>query len=263
MSSTGRSDVRRERDDFPTPGWCVDRLLDRNRFPGGIWLEPSAGEGGIIRSVNAWRSRAALTPVSWAASEINPAYEATLGGMAVVEIGDFLRPANPSGVVGYDVAIGNPPYEVAMDFVLEARRRARVVAFLLRANFLGSAERQDFWQRDMPDIYLLPNRPTFAVTKKLDPRSGKWKTTSSDSCEYAWFVWPEPHFSITYPTTRRTVAACFGPQPSGIIGPKMPNEATTRRTGRIEVLDITPEDVRAQWRSRAPVVTVGANGAVT
>ena len=47
---------------------------------------------------------------------------------------------------------------------------------LLRLNFLGSQERSDYLREHMPDIYVIPNRPSFTGGK-------------TDSIEYAWFVW--------------------------------------------------------------------------
>jgi len=47
---------------------------------------------------------------------------------------------------------------------------------LLRLNYLGTTERNDFFRHMMPDISVLPERPSF---------DGK----GTDSIEYAWFVW--------------------------------------------------------------------------
>jgi len=47
---------------------------------------------------------------------------------------------------------------------------------LLRLNFLASERRQEWMKTDTPDVYVLPNRPSFR---------GK----GSDATEYAWFVW--------------------------------------------------------------------------
>lgn len=229
MSSTGRRGVRRRRDDYPTPAWCVERLLDRVALPGQRWLEPSAGEGGIIHAVNEWRAWSGQPALNWTATEVYTRYRRDLQKAAHhVIIGDF-RSAGNRLCYDYDVAIGNPPYDDAMDFIVEARKRARVVAYLLRLNFLGSEERQAFFRRDMPDIYQLPNRPTFVVTMRRNRKTGGLKATTTDSCEYGWFVWPE----------------------------LAPGE--TRSRGRIEVLDVTPAEVRAEWRKRAPVIVENDN----
>ncbi len=96
--------------------------------------------------------------------------------------------------------------------------RCKTVAFLLRLNFLGADERSDFWREYPPDIYVLPNRPSFFVftkdeyicpscKKSLQVAEGEpapackkcmvrgiykgKKYTHSDATEYAWFVYGE------------------------------------------------------------------------
>lgn len=171
MSATGRGTVRNEADFYGTPAYCVHRLLEAKKLPGGLWLEPSAGEGAIIKAVNAVR-----TDVQWSAFEIREACRPFLAPLVRGDrsfIGDFL-PVFP--VPGVDVAIGNPPFMDAMAFVLRALRWAPHVALLLRLNFLGSAKRRALFANEMPDIYVLPNRPSF---------TGK----GTDATEYCWMVW--------------------------------------------------------------------------
>lgn len=71
MSSTKRGGQRSEADNYQTPPWCVERLMDKigpqlnpedNR-----WLEPGAGEGNVIWAVNEH-----LAGVNWTAVEIRP-----------------------------------------------------------------------------------------------------------------------------------------------------------------------------------------------
>jgi hypothetical protein len=47
---------------------------------------------------------------------------------------------------------------------------------LLRLNFLGSSVRAQFMRSHTPDVYVLPNRPSFTGN-------------GTDSIEYTWFVW--------------------------------------------------------------------------
>lgn len=173
MSSTNRGAERRPADYYPTPGWCVRRLLERVHLPLGRWLEPGAGQGHIIRAVT--------LPVDWVACELRPEcsepLRAAVGTSGRVEICDFLRgdlaARHPEP---FDVAIGNPPYGLAMEFIAAALQRARTVAFLLRVAFLASRERQPFFQQNMPSVYVLPDRPSFTGT-------------GTDSADYAWFIW--------------------------------------------------------------------------
>jgi hypothetical protein len=180
VSATNRGERGGEGADyFPTPAWCVDWLLRAVDLPGGWWLEPSAGEGAIIRAVNARR-----TDVCWSAIEIR---EEAMGALAravasggrsgAVDRDDFLTAApRYAHVDHHDVVCGNPPFNAAAEFIARALRVAPVVAFLLRLNFLGSQKRLDFWRRHPADVYVLSERPSF---------DGE----GTDATEYAWFVW--------------------------------------------------------------------------
>jgi hypothetical protein len=176
VSAAGRGPRLGGPEDFyATPAYCVDRLLDVVEFPGGIWVEPGAGSGSIIRAVGAHRS-----DITWTAIEIReeeaPGLSALCGRIPI--IGDFL--ADP--FVGGDavsVVIGNPPYSLALEFINRALALfpGAYVAFLLRLNFAASRTRAPLMRRATPDVYVLPDRPSF--------RNGK-----TDATEYAWFVWP-------------------------------------------------------------------------
>lgn len=175
MSSTNRGGKRTPADYYPTPAWCVHRLLEAVAFPGGRWLEVAAGDGAIIRAASERR-----TDVEWTALELREECKAPLaaltGSRRRVRIGDFLdlEPAKLGD--RFDLAITNPPYSLGMEMVRHSLGFADQVAMLLRLNFLASAERAPFMHQHAPDVYVLPNRPSF---------SGR----GTDSIEYAWFVW--------------------------------------------------------------------------
>lgn len=183
MSATGRGERGGGGADFfPTPAWCVDWLLRAVDLPGGDWLEPSAGDGAIIRAVNARRK-----DVKWTAVEIReemrPRLEASGVHRELVIAGvDFLaadcrvRLASDTHFEGYDVVLGNCPYGEAGRHVHCALLEGKIVALLLRLNFLGSQKRCDFWRRHPADVYVLSERPSF---------DGE----GTDATEYAWFVW--------------------------------------------------------------------------
>ena len=168
--------TRRPMDDYPTPGWCVDRLLEVVELPwSGVWLEPCAGEGRIIERVNAHHD-GRWPAVRWHAWDIQERYRRPLEQLrARVEIGDMLDPVR-GGRGRFDVVITNPPFALAMDVLLVARTLAPIVVLLLRRNFVASAKRYEYLSRNMPAEYLLPNRPSFVGGR-------------TDSCEYAWMVW--------------------------------------------------------------------------
>lgn len=169
MSATNRGAVRIEADYYPTPAWCVRRLIERAELPGGDWLEPAAGDGAIIRAVNAVRA-----DINWTAVELRHECRDSLVGMCFPLLGvDFLK---WNSIGGYHVIVTNPPYSLAMEFVKASLPLASYVAMLLRVNFLGSAKRSAFFRDEMPDVYVLPNRPSFTGG-------------GTDATEYAWMVW--------------------------------------------------------------------------
>jgi len=179
MSSKGRK--RKDAADsfseyYPTPGWCVHRFIERASFlPNGSWLEPCAGNGDIIQGINDKRPG----KISWAANELRPECEPTLRKFTnKVTTGDFLK-LEPDGPRAYDVIITNPPFSLAMSVIKKSLELSDYVAVLLRLNFIGTTDRTPFFKEFMPDIYVIPERPSF---------DGE----GADSIEYAWFVWGQP-----------------------------------------------------------------------
>lgn len=180
MSSTNRGSRTEGADNYPTPGWCVRRLLEAVSLPGGVWLEPGAGEGAIIREVQAFRK-----DVHFASIECRPECQPSLLPISEVVIDDFLKmgllellPLQREHRTGalFDVVVMNPPFRLAFPFIKKALEVAHTVVALLRLNFLGSEKRQAFFREMPPDLHVLPNRPSFEKGR-------------TDSIEYAWFVW--------------------------------------------------------------------------
>jgi len=172
MSATNRGANREPFDNYPTPKWCVHRLLEAVNLPGGLWLEPSAGEGKLIQAVNEVRS-----DVTWDAIDIRNENEPSLLQHANCYIGDFLQTEQTEG---YSVLITNPPYSHALEFVKHGMGFADHVVMLLRLNFAAMGERAgkpEFLRAFPPDVYVLPNRPSFTFDNH------------TDATEYAWFVW--------------------------------------------------------------------------
>jgi hypothetical protein len=169
VSATGRGTKRKRHDAYGTPPWCVWRLLEAVDLPAGRWIEPCAGDGAIIRAVDSKRS-----DVRWSAVEIRenmvPRLEAT---GAIVQCRDFL---GIDFVDEADVIISNPPYAMAEQVIRKSVELAPIVAMLLRINFLASIERRDWLAEFMPDVFVLPNRPSFTGGP-------------TDATEYAWMLW--------------------------------------------------------------------------
>jgi 16S rRNA G966 N2-methylase RsmD len=182
MSSTKRGGVRNRHDTYPTPSWAVRRIIEALTPRGGRWLEPCAGNGAIIRAIGALPRGPVM---SWTAVEIRKQpisliKKSLSSSHDVVVCGDFLADSpHPDWPKQFDMAITNPPFSLAMPFIEKCRTISRHTVMLLRLNFLASEERSAFMQATRPDVYVLPNRPSFV-------RNGK-----VDSIEYAWYHWHE------------------------------------------------------------------------
>ena len=175
MSATSRGAERREADAYYTPGWCVERLLEACVLPGGRWLEPAVGGGDIVRAVDAWRSAQEADAVDWTTVDIRPEVSPSL----VADFGWWdcpwlSRVAMPGG---FNVCLTNPPYSLAMEYMHAGLHWAQRVALLLRLNWLASHSRSSWLTDHCPDVYVLPNRPSFTGDGGFD------------ACEYAWMIW--------------------------------------------------------------------------
>lgn len=168
-------------DFYPTPAWCVHRILERLDLPGGDWLEPGAGDGAIIRAV-AQSTFSRRGEVRWTAverrTEVLPELHRSSASCEVIH-GDYLEdPAVADRLAGrrFAVAFGNPPLTRAADFIKATLTRADTVVMLLRHNFLATQRRHSFVSTHVPDVYVLPDRPSFEKGK-------------TDNATYAWMVW--------------------------------------------------------------------------
>lgn len=187
MSATGRNLPGSERhaDDFyETPAPCIEALLRGCPLPGGLWLEPTAGSGATAGEVLRHR-----TDVDWHLVESRTEEMHCGGGLlsrmlrddfpaervSSVQIRDFLT--MPAPAQRYDVALGNPPFNLALEVIQHALTMSDVVCMLLRVNFLGSQKRAAWMRANTPSVYVLPKRPSFKSDGK------------TDATEYAWFLW--------------------------------------------------------------------------
>ncbi len=178
MSRRGPKEKREKHDAYPTPRWCIRRFLEAWPPPRGRWLEPCAGDGSLIRTVDEM-----IPGIEWTAAEIRPTCEEALVKIPTVKrvvMGDFLALPREhfDGFDRYpfDVVMTNPPYTRAQAFIDRCRLLAPVLIFLLRLNFLGSEERVN---TKMPAwVHVLPNRPQFVHGQ-------------SDSCEYGWMIYSD------------------------------------------------------------------------
>jgi hypothetical protein len=129
------------------------------------------------------------TNIVWTALELRPEAKTDLihavGPHGTVVIEDYIEPPPNSELSalsrispGFAVALGNPPYRLAAEFIQRSLEVAQTVCLLLRVNFLASARRNEFMRSHVPDTYIIPNRPSFSGT-------------GTDSPEYAWLIWTQ------------------------------------------------------------------------
>jgi len=210
LSATGRSDVRDPDDFYETPAWCVHAILPH--LPsGGRVLDPGCGTGAILRAIMATPAfaHADLHGIELDADRAEQARGLFCGTRGhQVETGDFFT----GSVDSANLVVANPPFSLAMEFVARSIAITKpyrgTVAMLLRLNWLASQERLAFHRANPSDVFILPRRPSFCaslrckvkcgwhVLQKLDaPRAkecpacgGAVVVTTSDSTEYAWFV---------------------------------------------------------------------------
>ena len=166
---------------YRTPAWVIEALLHGGgpELPGGLWLDPCAGDGAIPRAVNRCRR-----DVKWLLCELRPECRPTLEQIPNVHPGglvleDFLTAPSPARAAWPQAAvfIFNSPFTLTIPFVEQAWHQGAWVVSLQRQSFIGYA-RAHWLRRHMPDRYVLPGRPSFRGDGK------------KDGAEYEWHGWP-------------------------------------------------------------------------
>lgn len=164
---------------YPTPTEAILSIIESPLIdlPGGLWIDPCAGTGRIPRAVNDSRH-----DVSWILVEIDERHRPTLERLidgrddVLLPFGDFVHRKWRADHFA-EVMIFNPPFSHALDFVRAGFERAGQLLMLQRLDWLAPA--RSSWLRSyMPDVYVLPSRPSFTGDG------------STDVAEYAWFHWP-------------------------------------------------------------------------
>ena len=170
---------RREKDNYETPAWCVDALLENHPSLGNrSILEPCAGRGAIIEAIRHYCQERGQTLPTFSAVEVREEERQSLKALADwVYVADFLS-WKPKGT--FDAIITNPPFSIAQQIVeraLEIAQGKAEVIMLLKLSFLATFERFPFWQKHpLSKLLVLRDRPSFTGG-------------GSDNSEYAWMCW--------------------------------------------------------------------------
>ncbi len=166
---SSRNNGDREVDDFyPTPAYAVEELLKRETFIGNIW-ECACGDGAISEVFKNKGFEVHSTDL------INRGYGTEM---------DFLQ----SDFVA-DNIITNPPYKLALDFVLHAKKLSnKKIAMFLKTVWLESENRYTMFQ---DTEYSL--KTVYQFSKRVSLYKGGVKMKNSGMIAYAWYVWDKEY----------------------------------------------------------------------
>ena len=212
MSSTNRGTVRSDRDLYQTPFWVVNELVKRlektNTHLMDVGLPPfhnliDAGSGldgriGFKVSEKLRTLRYAYLVDLYNEDDRKDMVEGVSIEFRKRDYCGWLSSDWPKDDSLRDInflIVSNPPFSQSEDFVMRSvewikthGHPASVAVFLLRLNWLASRRRADWLNANPPArISSLAPRPSFCKNVKIV--DGKKKTSSNDSCEYAWVWW--------------------------------------------------------------------------
>lgn len=220
MSAMNRGAKRSRYDSYQTPWYVVEAIMSEFQWDRiSTFLEPCKGEGRILTSVPKGVRR------HWAELQ---------------EGRDYLT-YKPK-VQEFDLIVTNPPFSLALEFLMKSLSEAKTVAYLLRNNWLGSVERAEFFQNNNPDyLWTIGKRPSFTMDD-----DGKWKT---DACEYSWMIWDRGGLVVPgHPTFRTIATSASKKEPFPCPGIILPPSLRAREARHTEVREVA---VRARRRRRA------------
>lgn len=170
---------RDSNDWYVEPRWCVDLLLEAERFVGTVW-DPAAGSGTIPAACRA----IGLYAIGSDAVE--------RGNDDIAAPFDFLAEDHRGFLdIEADNIIFNPPYGLAAEFIEKALTIARFkVAVLVQQQFPFSQGRFDlFTKHPVSRLYFLSTRPSMppgeALAAGTKPAGGK--------VDYLWIVFDHDH----------------------------------------------------------------------
>ena len=209
MSATNRNDLRVLDDYYATPRWAVDAILPHlGDLAGKSIVDPGCGDGAILRALP---TTARLTGI-----ERDPgralaamALAQTIGRMTVCNVykADYLSWALTRAPRQFDLVIGNPPYEFAVEFAAASLRIAKGTALLLRlpkrpefvmsvkcSKAPGRSEKKRGITGCAYEAYLPMTAPRPTACPLC---ASKVSVTTSDATDYMWAVWSDTPTRVT------------------------------------------------------------------
>jgi hypothetical protein len=163
--SRNNNEKRSPKDFYQTPYELTRALLDREFFTADV-LEPCAGQGAIVDVLKEWDRDVTSFDISDTENGDN----------------DFLWYGKQ-----HENIITNPPFSLAMDFILKAKVIAKYkFAMLLPLSYLHGKERYSVIYKDTK----FPLSTVFPFTRYITLSEEKTEfANKSGMIVYAWFVW--------------------------------------------------------------------------
>lgn len=227
MTAKNRGAQSVESDFYATPADCTRAMLTELaphfapfRLAGKDFriLEPTAGEGAIVKVVREFFPEAHITAIEIDRARFNVLESSGLCDVAIC--GDYARQDFERGA--FHFSPGNPPFTIAKSIIEKTLHDAQQATTLVRLGFIASAKRRPWWRAQRMDPLFLSERPSFAASlncfgpdkKKTQKKAGcGWqviqrldaarpnkcpactvgfvRASTSDSADYMWaHFWP-------------------------------------------------------------------------
>lgn len=153
---------------YPTPQECIEGLFSIIDFKnlkdeGWIFAEPCKGEASAI-------------------------YRHLPEGSEYCELAEGKDYLKSQWETKPDCIITNPPFSLAMEFLIKSFKEADVCIYLLKLAFLETVGRHDFNKEHPPtNLIILSRRPSFVGG-------------GTDKAAYAWYIYdPKQKLGLTQP----------------------------------------------------------------
>lgn len=204
-------------DNYPTPAWVTHRLLDEVSLPRGVWYEPCAGDGALVRAVQSWESDRGRVPCAWVTGDVRACRVPHDGRHFQRSFLDAPREA-------CDVIISNPPFSLADAIARKAAAEAPIVALLLSLSWPKAGKRAAWLREHPPSCFPIPQPVAFVTCYKCSEPACAWegselpeaptlpccpqcagrlRRSAGDMVGYGWYVWGLPG-APTYRVLRHT-----------------------------------------------------------